>query len=853
MKVLVVEDDPGLAKRLLQSLSQHHYQVEVAADAKAGLRSVEASNYDLVLLDLLLPQLNGIDFCRHLRAQGNDVPILMMTAEAALDSKVMGLDAGADDYLVKPLDFDELLARMRALLRRSKAERAPLLAWGEVRLDPGSYDVFACGQWLPVTSKEYEILALLMRNPHRVFSVDALIERLWPLEKLPSENAVRTHIESMRHKLKQAGVAVMIETVYGLGYRLCPTSSSQLLSGSSSSVVSGSVSAPSLPSSSEPFPPAVSVADSPSSQTAQTAQTAPDIVSTSFSERLRDIWERHQPKYLALIEGLSEAIPVLRAQKASSTADLVANQLVLTRSQADIHTLKGALGSLGFTQASEISAQIEALLRSQLPLSSAKINQLSALVENLKQSLPSPVETASSETPSVDSATLKPSAIASAQNVRPKLRTQPLGYRSDPVIYQWLIIDSDMQVTERLLRKASLAGIACQVAHTPEEAERLLAWHIPAVVTFDPCCAANWEEGVAFLANLIRQHPSLPVVVASDQGTLNARINVVRSGGCTFLQKPVSSARMLETVNHLIAKPQSTDARIIALDDDPQILECLKYLLAPWGFQLTLLSDPLRFWSALEQSFPDLLILDIEMPSFNGLDLCRVIRSDPKTAQVPILFLSAHTDPDIVRQVFEAGADDYVSKPIVGPELISRILNRLERLRFFRKLAETDSLTDLSCRRHSLDALNRLLKLSVRQNASLCLALLDLDYFKQVNDRYGHDLGDQVLRTLGSYLRKSFRGEDVVARWGGEEFVVGLYDVSEAMAIKRLNALRETFGQHLFQTGSGSSFQVSLSGGVAISPADGATIQTLYRHADKALYRAKAAGRNQICAFGSQL
>ncbi|MGC1216884.1 MAG: response regulator [Phormidesmis sp.] len=868
MKVLVVEDDLGLVEHLSQALSAHHYQVEVANNGTAGLTLIESVEYDLVLLDWHLPQqdgpqqdgpqLDGIDVCRHLRSQGYDIPVLMMTAETASASKVMGLDAGADDYITKPLDFDELLARMRSLLRRGRPQQSPLLSWGAVSLNPGSCEVFCCGQRLHLTSKEYAILELLLRNPHRIFSLDALIERLWPLEKTPSENAVRTHIKSMRRKLDQAGVASMIETVYGLGYRLGPVPVAEALPGPLSSSVSGPVSdsdSASGPASDSVLP----TANTPSSK------TPPELE----DEALKDVWKRHRPKYLDLIASLSKAIPVLSVQTVSSTAKLVANQLALTRSQAAIHTLKGALGSLGFTQASEISAQIETLLRLPPPLLPTQLEQLLALIEDLKQSLDLSGETSSETSSDISSAeapfTKAPLQISAAQNPASTsvLASRPWGglkhaaqrsvYLSDPVGYQWLIIDNDPQVTEQLLYKAKIAGVSPHIARTLGEAQQLLEQrHIPMVVTFDPCCAASWEQGVAFLAELIRQHPLLPVIVTSEQANLAARINIVRSGGCTFLQKPVSSARMLEMVQHLVARSRVTEAQIMVLDDDPLILQCLRQLLSPWGFQLTLLSDPLQFWSALENSFPDLLILDIEMPSFNGLDLCRVIRSDPKTAQVPVLFLSAHTHPDIVRQVFDAGADDYINKPIIGPELVGRILNRLERLRFFRKLAETDSLTGLSRRRHSLEALNRLLKLSMRQNASLCLALLDLDHFKQINDRYGHDAGDQVLTTLGDYLRKSFRGEDVVARWGGEEFVVGLYDVSEAMAMKRLNALREAFGQHLFQADSGSPFQVSLSGGLSISPGDGDTIQAMYRHADKALYRAKAAGRNQICAFGNR-
>ena len=811
MKVLVVEDDMLLSEHLAQALGAHHHQVEVAADGEAGLDLVEAISYDLVLLDMHLPKLDGIHFCQQLRAEGKEVPIVMMTAEKALASKIMGLDAGADDYMLKPLNIEELLARMRAVLRRSKPQILPLLSWADVCMDPSSCEVFCHGQRLHLTSKEYEILELLLRNPHRVFSLDALTEKLWPLERVPSDNAVRTHIKSVRRKLKQSGVEGIIETVYGFGYRLSdldPFSSRAAMASLSSS--------------------------RPANSLETAAETAPKTAPKNPPDPLMAAWERHRPKYLELVDSLSEAIPSLQVQ---NLADTDAERRALTRSQSTIHTLKGTLGSFGFERASQIAEQIETGLRSPPPLAAEQIDRLRSLIWALRQSLErSEFESASSP----NSRSEEPSASHLA-----------------PVVYDWLIVDSDRQMVESLLHKASFLGIQTQTASSPDAARRQLAQHVPAVVTFDLNCAATWKEGVAFLAELTRQYPSLPTVVMSEKDTLNARVNVVRSGGSTFLQRPVDVAQVLETVTHIISRQQPAAARIVALDDNPEILLHLQHLLNPWGFQLTLLSDPTQFWQALEQTLPDLLILDIEMPSFSGLELCQVIRSDPRTAQIPILFLSAHTGPDIVRRVFEAGADDYITKPIVGPELISRILNRLERLRFLRKLAEIDSLTGLSRRRQSVEMLERLLRLSLRKKVSLCMALLDLDHFKQVNDRYGHDMGDQVLKTFGQYLLKAFRGEDVIARWGGEEFVVGLYDVSKKMAMKRLDALRESFGQHLFQAEPQFSlpdtpaqqFQVSLSGGLATAPTDGETVESLYHHADQALYRAKSLGRNQIHSF----
>ncbi|EDX85057.1 GGDEF domain protein [Synechococcus sp. PCC 7335] len=765
-----------------------HYQVDIASDEVSVLGLARRSNYDLVLLGLSLSELKSIDFCRRLRSQSRDILILLLSVEEAVAKKIIGVKGGADSYLTKPLDLDQLLIKVRSLLHHKQPHTSPLLAWSNVRLDSVSY----------AASMSAKTTNTLERN---------------------------------------LGVA--------------------------------------------PKP-----LDSKGSH-------------TQSLDPLSATWNQHCLKYLELAVSLNEVIPFLQAQDSThlakrhkavdtkATDNDTKKNAVLRRSQAAAHTLKGTLGSFGLNQASQIASQIEIYLSMTSSLTTRQIEQLERLIDSLEHSLVRFEPDASISNSSFDSSSLESSTSAFADNLTPAtfvtyprlesnnasvtksatgtvldaLYSPTLGHQSghqSSVVYDWLIIDSDQHMTESLLHQASISGLYPQVAHSLTEARRRLAQQLPNVVTFDPSCAPSWGEGIAFLAELTSEYPSLPILVISEQDSLTARVNVVRSGGCTFLHKPMDVAQILETVAYTVTKRASTDVRIVALDDNPETLLHLQSLLGPWGFQLTLLSEPTQLWQALEKTLPDLLILDLEMPQFNGLELCQVIRSDPRTAQIPILFLSAHTAPEIVREVFEAGADDYISKPVVDHELIGRILNRLERQRLLRKLAEIDSLTGLSRRRQSAETLERLLRLSVRQGVPLCMALLDLDHFKQINDRYGHDVGDQVLKVFAEYLRNSFRGEDVVARWGGEEFVVGLYNVSKERSLQRLNTLRESFGQHIFQAKSSAfyqsdlllEFQVSLSGGMVTAPADGETVEMLYRRADQALYRAKAAGRNQICIFG---
>ena len=221
MRLLLVEDDAKLADVLSEALIDQSYLVDVARDGEKGWYLCQSLTYDLILLDITLPKLDGISLCHRLRMNGCQVPLLMLTARDTQADKVIGLDSGADDYVVKPFDLKELLARMRALLRRGRILTSDVLEWGDLCLNPATHDATFKGCPIRLTPKEFSLLTLFLRSGRRILSRSSIIEHIWTLTESPEENTIKAHIKGLRQKLKTAGAQNdLIETVHGVGYRL---------------------------------------------------------------------------------------------------------------------------------------------------------------------------------------------------------------------------------------------------------------------------------------------------------------------------------------------------------------------------------------------------------------------------------------------------------------------------------------------------------------------------------------------------------------------------------------------------------------------------------------------------------
>ena len=220
MRILIAEDDPRLGASLKQGLEESHYAVDLATDGQSALSLGQDIDYDLIVLDIRMPELSGLDVCRRLRQQGRSMPIIFLTALGDIEQRVAGLDLGADDYLVKPFAFLELQARIRALLRRDGGTRSAELRFQDIVLNPSTHEVWRGTRAIDLSSKEYALLEFLMRHPRQVLSRQVIAEHVWDMDADHLSNVIDVYVSYLRRKLSAEGESDVLVAVRGYGYQL---------------------------------------------------------------------------------------------------------------------------------------------------------------------------------------------------------------------------------------------------------------------------------------------------------------------------------------------------------------------------------------------------------------------------------------------------------------------------------------------------------------------------------------------------------------------------------------------------------------------------------------------------------
>jgi diguanylate cyclase (GGDEF)-like protein len=417
------------------------------------------------------------------------------------------------------------------------------------------------------------------------------------------------------------------------------------------------------------------------------------------------------------------------------------------------------------------------------------------------------------------------------------------------------LLTTDNQVTVEITSQLSFFGYEIRVFTHTAPLVQALQQRRPAAVLMT---ILNTEEGetrfaeVALLkAGLIdeslppsKSRQDLPVLVISERGDLETRLLAVRSGAAGFFTLPLDTTGLAEQLDRFSSSAQPEPYHVLIVEDSMTQASLFAMQLKRAGMETRIVSEPAQIVTHLHDFNPDLILMDMYMPGCTGMELAQVIRQMENFVSVPIVYLSAETDIDRQLEAMEQGGDDFLTKPIRPGHLVSAVTSRMHRYRRLRSLMMFDGLTGLLNHTTTKENLGRELLRARREGSTLSLAMLDLDHFKQVNDRYGHATGDRVLKSLARLLRQRLRRTDVIGRSGGEEFTVILPNTPPEAAVKLMDTLRETFGQVLHHSEE-SVFRATFSCGLASSPPLN-ELTDLSSAADKALYIAKNKGRDQV-------
>lgn len=504
MKILLVEDDEVLIAVLTKTLTEHRYIVDVVKDGEIAWSYGSTFEYDLIILDIGLPKLDGIRLCQRFRTEGYSAPILLLTSQNTSTDKVNGLDAGADDYVVKPFDVPELIARIRALLRRGNASSSPLLVWGDLLLNPNTSEVSYNNHALTLTNKEYELLEILLRDSQHVLSVEDLLDRLWSSDEFPSEATVRSHIRRLRTKLVAAGApSDFIATVHGRGYYLkAPDKAAAVeISNQPETAPSNLLNLPEV--------------------------NVQDIQQEQYLEFLNQLWITTKPKSLEQLVILFQMIDKLESGLLDPQFQDLASQTA--------HKLAGTLGTLGLTNAMHLASQLENLLKSQELIKKSQLEILQPLVTSLEQAI--------QNTDAIKSLPISSSAASPVLKIERSL--------IEPKV---MIVDDDVDCLRSLSRLLKPWGFNVTTLADPQEFWAVLRSVLPDILVLDINMPPinGFELCQSLRSDLNWQRlPVLFLSIMTDANTQNLAFGV---GADDYLCKPIVGIDLASRIHNRLQR-----------------------------------------------------------------------------------------------------------------------------------------------------------------------------------------------------------------------------------------------------------------------------------------------------------
>ncbi len=412
----------------------------------------------------------------------------------------------------------------------------------------------------------------------------------------------------------------------------------------------------------------------------------------------------------------------------------------------------------------------------------------------------------------------------------------------------------NMDLAQKLTEQLNHFDINSQAVQNPEHFHKLMEQHPASAFIVDIHFQAE-GQGIALMNSFLEKKAGVKnekeddynkaaVVFLTNEhnATLEQRLAACRAGGERFFVRPAVPQLIRSVEKHYSAAPFEPYKVLIMDDSRSQAMFCEKALTNA-GMLTHVVTDPMNILHAMEDFEPEIIVMDMYMPGCTGTELAAVIRQQAQYLRLPILFLSAEDDKDIQLKAMSQGGDDFLTKPVDPAHLAITVKNRGQRARVLNNLIVRDSLTGLFNHTHILDRLQLACRKAKESNTQVCFAMVDIDFFKKVNDNYGHPVGDKVISALSLFLKQRLRKTDSIGRYGGEEFAVILPDTKGEDALHVMNAIREVFSQ-LEHSAGDAEFKVSFSCGVCSFTGDNA--DSIIEQADEALYEAKHQGRNNV-------
>ena len=505
------------------------------------------------------------------------------------------------------------------------------------------------------------------------------------------------------------------------------------------------------------------------------------------------------------------------------------NEVLIATARTYAHKLRGTAGSYGFAPVSEAMGKVE-----------------DALIELGNHSYCNQVQDAWKE---IDSAMAEAlccvqGAYKAGEVMARRVQASPIQSIASARI---LAVDDDtdlLDLLEKIGQQKLIEIVSCRTA--AEALERATTIRCDGVFLD---VLLGGEDNSFALARQLRELPGcedLPIAFMTANAHVYNRIAAAHAGGSLYLTKPLEPDMIEAAVRHLLSVRRQEQPRILVLDDDENTTARVKAILQSENMNVCSLNDPVKILETLHEVNPDLLLLDVLMPGISGFDVCRMLRTTTRWQDLPIVFLTVVTGIETRLVSYQCGGDDYLPKPFVDEELISRVRVKVERDRLLKERADKDAVTGLWLRRPFVEQANSMLAGARQIGFPVTLGLLDLDHFKQINDTKGHLCGDGVLTTFGRLMSRRFRTEDLRGRWGGDEFVAAFHALSKEDAHGAVAKFLEEFSLLPFAGEDGSEFTADTSAGLATFPDDGNSVYDLIQVAERRLYAAKNSGLNQV-------